>query len=129
MESIKRWFRRAPSQDFLKLADLLSKPTLQEEFLGVAETRLPTPEKMIADAARLQQYAKSESYTVFAKEAWARSLGHLDKILDSKTPHDQLAFHRGALSASLDLLRLSYQAKQAKEQLESEVHAAPSRRR
>lgn len=135
MESIRRFFGlgkcKTPTHtgsDFLKLADLLSRPTLQEEFLGVAEFKMPTPDKIIADAARLQQYAKSEAYTVFAKEVWARSLGHLDKILDSKTPPDQLAFHRGALSASLDLLRLSYQAKQAKEQLESQSQTAPSRR-
>ena len=106
-----------PSRD---LKELLTNSTLQEEFLGVSDTRLPAPDKIINDARQLVKYSQSHAYKIFAKEAWSRMLSHLDHVLDGKTSTDSLHFHRGALRATLDLLRLSYQAKATAEALEKE---------
>jgi hypothetical protein len=102
------------------LAELLTKERNQEDFLGVSPTAMPQANEMLSDAANLLKYSYSDDYKVFAKEAWARVLLELDKVLDPKTPVDQIQNSRGALRATLDLLRLSYQARFTKEQLEKE---------
>jgi hypothetical protein len=81
---------------------------------------MPEPERIIADANMLSNFASTQEYQVFAKEVWAKAIDHLDKILDSSTTGEKLQFHRGALRTSLDLLRLSYQARLTREQLEKE---------
>ena len=106
-------------QSSRRLAELLGNPGLREEFLGIANPKMPEPDQIIADANALVGFATSQEYKVFAREVWARSLNHLDKILDAGTTGERLQYHRGALSASLDLLRLSYQARAAREQMES----------
>jgi len=106
-----------------QLARMLATPSLREEFLGVAESKMPDPDTIISDANKLANFASSDEYKVFAKEVWARSLNHLDAILDPATISEKLQFHRGALRASLDLLRLSYQARLTREQLEAEKKA------
>jgi hypothetical protein len=104
-----------------ELAKILAQPSLREDFLGVAQTKFPSPDKIISDAAKITRYASSDEFKVFANEVWARSLGHLDSILDANTTGEKLQYHRGALRASLDLLRLSYQARSEKERLEAET--------
>lgn len=104
------------------LAELLSKQNNQKDFLGVSPTSMPGSDELLSDAAKLVKYSFSDDYKVFAKEAWARVLLELDKVLDPRTPVDQLQNSRGALRATLDLLRLSYQARFTKENLEREVN-------
>lgn len=106
------------------LAELLANTGLKEEFLGVSNTKMPEPDQIIADANALVGFATSQEYKVFAREVWARSLNHLDKILDAGTTGERLQYHRGALSASLDLLRLSYQARATREQMERDRSTA-----
>ncbi len=127
------WKKEKPVQSahdstFVILSDLLSNPDMREDFLGVKSAYLPTPEKIISDAANLQKYANSADYKVFAKEVWARSLKHLDAILAPDTSADKLAYHRGALSSNLDLLRLSYQARSMQLMLEKEKESASLQR-
>ncbi len=114
----KRLFSKDASDTNKHLAELLANSGLKEEFLGVANPKMPEPDQIIADANALVGFATSQEYKVFAREVWARSLGHLDKILDAGTTGERLQYHRGALSASLDLLRLSYQARSTREQME-----------
>jgi hypothetical protein len=110
------------------LAKFLAQPRNAEEFLGVLPVELPTPAKIQADAAKMVKYSHSTDYAIFAKECWARVLAHHDAILDEKTPADRLSYHRGALKATLDLLRLSYQARQTLEVLEKEQQSVTPRR-
>lgn len=108
------------------LARLLVNPGLREDFLGVKEVVMPTPERIIQDSNKLANFASSEEYQVFAKEVWARSLTHLDLILDAGTTGEKLQYHRGALRASLDLLRLSYQARSTRELMEKDMQERAS---
>lgn len=116
------WFKqkKAEVDPGVVLAELLSKRNNQEDLLGVSNTHLPSPQELMTDATRLLKYSHDADYQVFAKEAWARVITELDKILDPRTSVDQIQNSRGALRATLDLLRLSYQARFAKEGLEKE---------
>lgn len=124
---IKMWGLNKPSDE---LARLLQYPRNQEEFLGVSATELPDPDKIINDSSKLVAYSQTTDYKVFAKEAWARVLSSLDVMLDDRTSVDRLHYHRGAIRATLDLLRLSYQARSVRDQLEQEkaVASVPPRR-
>lgn len=115
-------FHKKPSNTYSQiLADLLAKPGLKEDLLGVKEVNFPTPDQIRHDAANIRMFANRPEYQTWAKEVWSRVLSHLDHILDSRTPADKLQFHVGSLKASLDLLRLSYQAHSTVEQLEKEA--------
>lgn len=103
-----------------ELARLLTSPELREDFLGVRQSEIPSPEAIINDANMLASYASKGEYQVFAKEVWARALTHLDSILDANTTGEKLQYHRGALRASLDLLRVSYLARLTREQTEKQ---------
>lgn len=106
-----------PSQ---QLAELLALNSNREDLLGVKPADLPSQEKIISDTSRLAKYSHSSDYQVFVKEAWARVLTSLDVILDDKATEDKVKFHRGVVKATLDLMRLSYQARAVKEQLEKD---------
>jgi hypothetical protein len=114
------WNKKKEVDPVTVLAELLSKQKNQEDFLGVSPSAMPQPNELLSDAAKLLKYSYSDDYKVFAKEAWARVLMELDKVLDPRTPVDQLQNARGALRATLDLLRLSYQARFTKENLDRE---------
>jgi hypothetical protein len=107
------------------LADLLSVQRNREDLLGVSPTQMPTPETILRDSTRLVQNANTEWYKAFAQEAWARAISYLEIIEDPKTSTEQMHFARGAYKATLDLLRLSYQAKAIKQTLEKDVMNAP----
>lgn len=105
------------------LASILANEDLKEEFLGVAAAKMPSPEQIIEDANALSGYATTREYRVFAQEMWARYLNHLDKVFDANTSLEKLQYHRGAASATMDLLRISYQARLTREQLERDKKA------
>jgi hypothetical protein len=115
----KNPFKREPDS-ITVLAELLNKKHNREDLLGGSPRGMPQPSDLLRDSARILQYANSEDYKTFANEAWARVITELDKILDPRTSIDQIQNARGALRATLDLLRLSYQARFTKEKLESE---------
>lgn len=110
-----------PKDTISDLAKLLAYTSNKEEFLGVKAMDLPDPAKIQSDAAKLAKYSHSSDYTIFAREAWARVLNSLDIILDDKTTDDKVKFHRGVVKATLDLLRLSHQARSVQEMIEKEA--------
>ena len=77
---------------------------------------IPTPDGIKVDAAKILKYTDSNAYKTFAEEAWSRIINGLDKILDDKATNETRQYHCGAVKATLDLLRLSYQAKYVIEQ-------------
>lgn len=97
------------------LSDILSSGDNREFLLGVIRQAPPTEEQMKRDTARVIQYSQTEDYAVWAKNAWARVTEHIDHLMDAKTSSDQAAFHRGALAATVTLLRESYKARFAKQ--------------
>jgi hypothetical protein len=115
---IKNWFKKSePSQ----IAQILSTQSMREELLGVASAVQPTQEQILADANKIVAYSTKSDYAVWSKEAWAKALSHLDAIQDPKSTSSEVDFHRGSLRATLDLLRISYQARSVKESLENEA--------
>lgn len=109
-----------------KLASLLFSKERRQMILGVGPVVQPSKDKIAVDAAKLVRYSRSEDYKMFEEETWARALDHLDKILDDKTRPEQIEFHRGSLKATLDLLRLAYQARETQVALEKEQAEAVS---
>lgn len=101
------------------LAVLLSDDKLKEDLLGAKVVAMPTPDQIVADANKLLRQSLTPEYKIWAKEAWSRVLNHLDLILDDRTPEDKVKYHRGALKATLDLLRVSYIAQLAKQESEA----------
>ena len=100
------------------LAELLTKKPMQEDLLGVSNIPNPTEQDISSDASRILQYSYSEDYKTFAKEAWARVLTEMDVVLSPKSNSDQIHTARGAIRATLDLLRLSYQARFTKDRMD-----------
>lgn len=94
------------------LAELLANGENRESFLGVKETNFPTPQQIRDKAAQLARHSETSDYLVFVEDAWGRVLNHLDTILDDKTSNERVQYHRGALKETLDLLRVSYQARE-----------------
>lgn len=102
------------------LGDVLSSDENREGLLGVLEQLAPTREKVERDSIRAIQYSHSKDYAIFAKEAWAQVIENLDKLTSDKLTERQVDFYRGKLSSTLDLLRISYLARNAKEQFDLE---------
>lgn len=119
------WNKTDPSVSFL--SDLLKDPALKEDLLGTKAVAMPSPQKIQADASRLVRHSTTEEYRVFAQEAWARVLVHLDAMMDERNTQDRIQFHRGALKATLDLLRLSHQARATKDVLDNQAPLRPQR--
>lgn len=107
------------------LAKFLAEVPNREEMLGVKPTRMPTPEGIKRDAAKLATYSATPDYKIFADEAWGRIIGHLDKILDDRSSDEMRRYYCGAVKATLDLLRVSYTARSIVEQYNKE-HPASS---
>lgn len=108
------------------LSSILAEVSNREELLGMKPPVIPTPQGIKVDAAKILKYTDSNSYKKFAEEAWARVIQGLDKILDSRTTKDQRDFYCGEVNATLNLLRLSYQAKEVVKQ-DNEEQKASSR--
>lgn len=106
------FFKKQPVTNHMRLlADLLANGENRETFLGVKEAKFPTPQEIRDQSAKLARHSESSDYLTFAEEAWGRVLNHLDIMLDDRTTDQRVQYHRGALKATLDLLRVSYQAR------------------
>ena len=108
------FFKRRESLDGLR--DILASADNKETLLGMKDVQIPEPRQIKEDAARLVKYSKSEDYKRFADVAWSHVLTHIDVLTDEAASADRVQMHRGALKATLDLLRLSYQARFVLEQ-------------
>lgn len=106
------------------LADILAEVSNREELLGMKAPVIPTPEGIKVDASKILKYTSSNGYKKFAEEAWARIISGLDKLLDEKCTNETRQYHCGAVRATLDLLRLSYQAQYVVENWEKEEQPA-----
>lgn len=115
-------FRNKKQEDFV--AVLLADPKVREDLLGVGVAQLPAPQQILEDASKILRYSQSQDYRMFQKEVWARVLSHLDAIQNDKSTADQVNFHRGALKASLDILRIAAQARVTRDMLEKETQSA-----
>jgi len=102
-------WRKRPSDD---LARLLADARNVETFLGVKAPVMPSPETIKTDAAKLVRYSNADDYKIYADEVWSRVLSHLDVMMDEKATKERVDYHRGACREALDLLRLSYQARE-----------------
>ena len=120
MFDFKFWAKPVKDPNASFLADILADKSMKEEMLGMMSQEMPSQDQVYTDAAKILNHAQHSDYRVWAKEAWAHVLTHLDAIQDPKSTTDQVNFHRGALRESLDLLRISYRAKFVKEHLERE---------
>jgi hypothetical protein len=105
------FFKRKESDHMKALAELLAHSDNRESFLGVKDVNLPTAQQIQQKAAQLARYSESKDYLVYVEETWGRILNHLDTILNDRTTYEQVQYHRGALKEALDLLRVSYQAR------------------
>lgn len=103
------------------MAEILSLPSTREELLGMQTIQQPSKTQILEDANHIISYSSKTDYRVWSKEAWAKALSHMDALQDSKLSTEQIHFHRGALKATLDLLRISYQAHSVKESLDNEA--------
>lgn len=106
-------------QDFLRkksnhklLSQILADGSNRDQLLGMKDVVIPTPEGIKIDAAKLLKYTDSDGYTKFAEEAWNRIIAGLDQILDPKANKETRDFFCGEVNATLNLLRLSYTAKE-----------------
>ncbi len=100
------------------LAGILSDADNKETFLGVKRPLALTPnqelERLKGDVEKVIRYSNSQDYAVWVKEAWSDVLRLVDQIADPKTSKDQVDFCRGALSTTLNLIRISYKARNEK---------------
>lgn len=106
------------------LAKLLAEPRTKEEFLGMLTPAMPTPEGIRKDSAAIVAHSNSAEYKLWANEAWSQVIDGLDKILDDRSSNEVVQYHRGAVKAALDLLRISYKAKFVTGQFEAEANAS-----
>lgn len=110
------WTKLLATRSNKTLSDILKDPFHREGFLGIRRDLIPTPERIIRDNDKVINYARSEDYAVWANEAWMYVLECIDKLCDSKLEPQEVDFYRGGLSKTIDNLRISYKALQAKEQ-------------
>lgn len=120
---IKNWLKPTPSI----LAEVLSTEATREEMLGMRMVTPPSQAQILDDANRIVNYSSKTDYRVWSREAWAKALSHMDALQNPKATTDEIHFHRGALNATLNLLRISHQARAVKTQLESEETASSAR--
>lgn len=106
------------------LAKLLAEPRNKEEFLGMLTPVMPTPDSIRKDSAAIVAHSHSQEYKTWANEAWGQIIDGLDKILDDRSSNEVVQYHRGAVKAALDLLRISYKAKFVTGQFENEENAS-----
>ena len=114
---IRSWVNGSPKDT---LSEILSDKSNRETLLGVLNAAPPTKEQIERDAARVVNYSNTTDYSIFAKEAWSEVLKSIDKLMSDKLSQNDVDFYRGQLSATINLLRISYLARNAKEKLEKE---------
>jgi hypothetical protein len=112
------WFKKDRTASYL--GELLTLGGMKEDLLGTKAVRMPDERRIREDASMIARYSRTSDYQVFARETWARVLQSLDIVLDDKSSDDKVKFHRGAIKASLDLLRLSAQARSVMEEMDRE---------
>lgn len=78
--------------------------------------KYPTPETIKQDAAKITNYSNSADYKRWADEAWGRVIDGLDKVLDANATPENRQYYCGSVRATLDLLRVSYVARNVLEQ-------------
>lgn len=108
------------------IAEILSTEASREELLGMQAVTPPTQERILDDANRIVSYSTKADYRVWSKEAWNKVISHIDALQKPTSSMEEMCFHRGALKATLDLLRVSSQARVLKEQLEKEIEDVAS---
>lgn len=113
---------------FNKLSEWLFTREKREHVLGVKEIEIPTEQQQRNDTNKIISYSHSEDYKAWSEETWAIALDHLDRILDDRTSPQMIEYHRGSLKATLDLLRLSYKARQIRKRLEEQMQDVSSAR-
>ncbi len=109
------------------ISSILASSPNREDMLGMKAPIIPTPEGIRVDASKILKYTDSDGYKKFAEEAWGQVIQGLDKILDSRSSTEAVNFYRGEVNATLNLLRLSYRAKEVVTQYDQE-HEASLRR-
>lgn len=118
LDHVKSLFVR-PS--FTLLSDILSNEMNREELLGMRDIVPPTDDQILKDANHIISYSSKTDFAVWSREAWAKVLGHLDMLQSPRATQEEVNFHRAALAASLNLLRIAYQARKVKEHLERDI--------
>lgn len=103
------------------LADLLSTKQGQEELLGVAAAKLPTPAAILADINHVLSYSTSADYQIWAREVWSNILNDLDKLLNPKATKEEIDFYRGRVSQGLTTLRISHRARFNEDQMRKQA--------
>ena len=103
---IKSWAKSEHVR--VPLAELLSRENLKEDFLGVSKDRLKSNEETVDDAIRLLRFAQTEDYAVFLKEIWETVCLSVKKLTEENLKETEVNYQRGYLSASLDILKISY---------------------
>lgn len=110
------WKTKKQDASMETLSDLLANGENRDSFLGVKAIKFPTSQQIRDEAAKLARYSESKDYLTFVEEAWGRVLNHLDIMMDDRTSNEKVQYHRGALKATLDLLRVSHQARNVMDQ-------------
>ena len=99
------------------LGDILLRWQNRENLLGVQRIDSVSPEQIRSDIDKLINYSNSTDYIVYAQKIWADVLDSMDRLAKSDTKGEAIDFYRGRMSAALDHLRISYQARSMKEQM------------
>ena len=108
MLNLIRWIK---SRDrFKTLSEILNSEEGREILIGEKKLVSLNPSSIKRDAARIVQYAKSEDYAVFLKEAYLDLIDSIDRLTNSKISSSEADFLRGRMSQTLDLMRVSYKA-------------------
>lgn len=102
------------------LADILSDKSNRESLLGVLNQIAPSRDQIEKDAIRFINYSNSKDYAIFSKEVWSNILNSLDHLMKTNVSDRDIDFYRGKLASSVDLLRISFLARNAKERIEQE---------
>lgn len=92
------------------LSSILKDPSMREMLLGVDRKPFTNDAKVEANAARAVHYSKSEGYDIYAKEIWASIVSNIRAISDENVTAERASFYRGSLFASLEALKISYNA-------------------
>lgn len=87
------------------LAEILALKENREALLGARRPAELTKE----DIGKVVRYSRSEDYAAWAEEAWLAVISLVDRLA-ADDPDLNADFYRGALAATLDLLKLSHKA-------------------
>ena len=91
------------------LAEILSSKDTRDELLGIKKV-FENDNETERDAHRIVEYAKSSGYEAWVKDAWSQVIFDMDKLTRNTLSDQESHFHRGSLSATMDLIRISHKA-------------------